>query len=336
MSLVEQYRAHTEERAGLCIPPLPLTAEQARLLIDLLRQDNVQEKEYLLELFREHISPGVDDAAFEKAAFLDGIVKGDISCSVITAIEAVRILGTMLGGYNVKPLVDALSHKDTAICSESAMVLKKTLLVYDMFDVVVSLAKTNKYAEEVLKSWADAEWFTTKPLLPEKMTLTVFKVPGETNTDDLSPASEAFTRSDIPLHALCMLGSKMTDPIGTITKLKEKGHPLAYVGDVVGTGSSRKSGINSVQWHLGNDIPAVPNKRTAGVVLGSTIAPIFFNTAEDSGALPIQTDVTAMEMGDVIDLYLFDGRVEKQGEVISRFELSPNTISDEVHGIGGL
>ena len=334
MSLVQQYRAHTEERAKLCIPPLPLTAEQARVLIDLLTQDVVQEKEYLLELFREHISPGVDDAAFEKAAFLDGILKGDISCSVIDTLEAVRILGTMLGGYNVKPLVDALSHNDPEICSEAALVLKKTLLVYDMFEVVVSLSKTNRYAEEVLASWADAEWFTTKPLLPEKMTLTVFKVPGETNTDDLSPASEAFTRSDIPLHSLCMLGTKMTDPIGTIAALKTKGHPLAYVGDVVGTGSSRKSGINSVQWHLGNNIPAVPNKRTGGVVIGSIIAPIFFNTAEDSGALPIQADVTAMEMGDVIDLYLFDGRIEKNGEVIARFDLSPNTLSDEVRAGG--
>ena len=196
------------------------------------------------------------------------------------------------------------------------------------------MAKTNRYAEEVLKSWAEAEWFTTKPLLPEKMTVTVFKVPGETNTDDLSPASEAFTRSDIPLHSLCMLGTKMTDPIGTIAKLKEKGHPLAYVGDVVGTGSSRKSGINSVQWHLGNDIPAVPNKRTGGVVIGSIIAPIFFNTAEDSGALPVQADVTAMEMGDVIDIYLFDGKIEKNGEVIARFDLSPNTLSDEVRAGG--
>ena len=334
MSLVQQYRAHTEERAKLCIPPLPLTAEQARSLISLLQQDIVQEKEYLLELFREHISPGVDDAAFEKAAFLDGILKGNISCSVINNLEAVRILGTMLGGYNVKPLVDSLNHKDSAICSEAAAVLKKTLLVYDMFDVVVGLSKTNRYAEEVLKSWAEAEWFATKPLLPKKMTVTVFKVPGETNTDDLSPASEAFTRSDIPLHSLCMLGTKMTDPIGTIAKLKEKGHPLAYVGDVVGTGSSRKSGINSVQWHLGNDIPAVPNKRTGGVVIGSIIAPIFFNTAEDSGALPVQADVTAMEMGDVIDIYLFDGRIEKNGEVIARFDLSPNTLSDEVRAGG--
>ncbi len=334
MSLVVQYRAHTAERAKLSIPPLPLTAEQTRLLVGLLQQEVVEEKEYLLELFRDHISPGVDDAAFEKAAFLDGILQGELSCRVISKRDAVQILGTMLGGYNVKPLVDALAHHEPTICSEAAEMLKKTLLVYDLFDVVVDLSKNNPYAAEVLKSWAEAEWFTSKPLLPEKMTLTVFKVPGETNTDDLSPASEAFTRSDIPLHARCMLGTKINDPIGTIAELKTKGHPLAYVGDVVGTGSSRKSGINSVQWHIGNDIPAVPNKRTAGVVIGSTIAPIFFNTAEDSGALPIQADVSALEMGDVIDLDLAKGTIVKSGEVVARFELSPNTIEDEVRAGG--
>ncbi len=334
MSLVDQYRAHTEERAKLGIPPLPLSAEQARMLNNLLQQEPVQDKEYLLELFCQHISPGVDDAAFEKAAFLDGIVKGDMTCSVIGKVEAVRILGTMLGGYNVKPLVDALDSNDPEVAAEAASMLKKTMLVYDLFDVVVELAKSNPYAEEVLKSWAEAEWFLSKPVLPEKMTLTVFKVPGETNTDDLSPASEAFTRSDIPLHARCMLGAKMNDPIGTIASLKEKGNPLVYVGDVVGTGSSRKSGINSVQWHLGKDIPAVPNKRTGGVVIGGIVAPIFFNTAEDSGALPIQADVNAMETGDVIDLYPYEGKIEKNGEVISRFELSPNTISDEVRAGG--
>ncbi|NTU45934.1 MAG: bifunctional aconitate hydratase 2/2-methylisocitrate dehydratase [Chlorobiaceae bacterium] len=334
MSLVEQYRAHTEERAKLGIPPLPLTAEQTRSLNALLQQNPVQEKEYLLELFLEHISPGVDDAALEKAAFLDGIVKGEISCIVIDSVEAIRILGTMLGGYNVKPLIDALSNSNPAICETASEMLKKTLLVYDAFDDVVSQSKTNKYAREVLESWAAGEWFSSRPAISEKITLTVYKVPGETNTDDLSPASEAFTRSDIPLHALCMLGSKMSDPIGTIAQLKTKGHPLAYVGDVVGTGSSRKSGINSVQWHMGTDIPAVPNKRTGGVVIGGIIAPIFFNTAEDSGALPVQADVSAMETGDVIDLYPFAGKIEKNGEVIARFELTPNTLADEVRAGG--
>ncbi len=334
MSLISQYRAHTAERAQLGIPPLPLTAAQAVELIALLKQNPVQEQEYLLDLFVNHISPGVDDAALEKAAFLDAIIRGEASCAVITPVEAVRILGTMLGGYNVKPMIDALSSADSAVAEAAALALKKTLLVYDSFDTVVELAKTNSYAKEVLESWANGEWFTSKPTLAEKMTLTVFKVPGETNTDDLSPASEAFTRSDIPMHALSMLRSKMDDPITTIAQLKEMGHPLAYVGDVVGTGSSRKSGINSVQWHLGEDIPAVPNKRTAGVVIGGIIAPIFFNTAEDSGALPIQADVTSMEMGDVIDVYPLKGIIEKNGEVIANFSLEPNTLADEVRAGG--
>ncbi|TCD46979.1 bifunctional aconitate hydratase 2/2-methylisocitrate dehydratase [Chlorobium sp. N1] len=334
MSLVSNYRAHTRERAEQGIPPLPLTAAETRELVELLKAPAPQEKEYLLELFTEHVSPGVDDAALEKAAFLDALVRGEAKCAVISPVEAVRILGTMLGGYNVKPLVDALSSSDSAVAAEAAAMLKKTLLVYDSFDAVVGLSKTNSYAADVLQSWANAEWFTQRPELQEKITLTVFKVPGETNTDDLSPASEAFTRSDIPLHALSMLGSKMEDPIGTIARLKEKGHPLAYVGDVVGTGSSRKSGINSVQWHLGEDIPAVPNKRTGGVVIGSIIAPIFFNTAEDSGALPIQADVTAMETGDVIVVYPSKGVIEKDGLEIARFSLSPNTIADEVRAGG--
>ncbi|MCG8346098.1 MAG: bifunctional aconitate hydratase 2/2-methylisocitrate dehydratase, partial [Chlorobiales bacterium] len=334
MGLIQEYRAHTDERAQSGIPPLPLTADQARELIELLQREPVEEQEYLLTLFREHISPGVDDAAFEKAAFLDRVVKGETASSVISAVEAVNILGTMLGGYNVKPLVDALSHESAEVAAAAAAMLKKTLLVYESFDAVAELAKTNNYAKEVMESWANAEWFESKPVIPEKMTLTVFKVPGETNTDDLSPASEAFTRSDIPLHALSMLGSKMDDPIGTIAELKEKGNPLAFVGDVVGTGSSRKSGINSVQWHIGEDIPAVPNKRTGGVVIGGIIAPIFFNTAEDSGALPIQADVTAMETGDVIDLYPYDGKIEKNGEVIAEFKLEPNTLGDEVRAGG--
>ncbi len=334
MGLVSEYRLHTEERAGSGIPPLPLTAAQARELIELLKQDQVAEQEYLLELFCEHISPGVDDAAFEKAAFLDQIVKGETSCSAIAPVEAVNILGTMLGGYNVKPLVDALSSEDAAIASAAAEMLKKTLLVYESFEAVAKLSSSNSYAKEVMESWAAAEWFTSRPAIAEKMTLTVFKVPGETNTDDLSPASEAFTRSDIPLHALSMLGSKMDDPIGTIESLKENGHPIAFVGDVVGTGSSRKSGINSVQWHIGENIPAVPNKRTGGAVIGGIIAPIFFNTAEDSGALPIQADVNAMETGDVIDLYPYEGKIEKNGEVIAEFTLEPNTLADEVRAGG--
>ena len=334
MGLITQYRDHTQERAQLGIPPLPLTAEQARELVSLLQENTVEEQAYLLDMFLNHISPGVDDAAFEKASFLDRIIGGEVSCTVIEPVEAVRILGTMLGGYNVKPLVDALGHSDVAVAEAAASALKKTLLVYDSFEVVVELSKTNKFAREVLESWANGEWFTSQPPLQEKITLTVFKVPGETNTDDLSPAGEAFTRSDIPLHSLSMLRSKMDNPIATIASLKEKGHPLAYVGDVVGTGSSRKSGINSVQWHLGEDIPAVPNKRTGSVVIGSIVAPIFFNTAEDSGALPIQADVTAMETGDVIDVYPFAGRIEKDGHEIASFSLEPNTLADEVRAGG--
>ena len=334
MGLIQEYRAHTDERAENGTPPLPLTADQARELIELLQKDPVAEQEYLLELFCEHISPGVDDAAFEKAAFLDRIVKGEAASSAISAVEAVNILGTMLGGYNVKPLVDALSHNSAEVAAAAAEMLKKTLLVYESFDTVAELAKSNSYAKEVMESWANAEWFTSKPVIPEKMTLTVFKVSGETNTDDLSPASEAFTRSDIPLHALSMLRSKMDDPIGTIAELKKKGNSIAFVGDVVGTGSSRKSGINSVQWHIGKDIPAVPNKRTGGVVIGGIIAPIFFNTAEDSGALPIQADVTSMETGDVIDLYPYEGKIEKEGNVIAEFKLEPNTLGDEVRAGG--
>ena len=334
MSLVSTYRAHTEERAKLGIPPLPLTVDQARELVELLQQSPVQEQEYLLGLFRNHISPGVDDAALEKAAFLDRIIRGEASCTAIAAVEAVKILGTMLGGYNVKPLVDALGNTDQAVAAAAAEALKRTLLVYDSFDTVLEMSKSNAFAKSVLESWANGEWFTSLPTIPEKITLTVFKVAGETNTDDLSPASEAFTRSDIPMHALSMLRSKMDDPIATIAELKKKGHPLAYVGDVVGTGSSRKSGINSVQWHLGEDIPAVPNKRTGGVVIGGIVAPIFFNTAEDSGALPIQADVNSMEMGDVIDLYPLAGRIEKDGKEIATFSLEPNTLADEVRAGG--
>jgi len=334
MGLIQEYRAHTEERAASGIPPLPLTAEQTRELIELLQQDPVAEQDYLLELFCEHISPGVDDAAFEKAAFLDSIVKGEKASSAVSVVEAVTILGTMLGGYNVQPLVDALSNENSDVAATAADMLKKTLLVYESFGTVAELANSNSYAKEVMASWAEAEWFTSRPAIPEKMTLTVFKVSGETNTDDLSPASEAFTRSDIPLHALSMLRSKMDDPIGTIAELKKKGNPLVFVGDVVGTGSSRKSGINSVQWHTGEDIPAVPNKRTGGVVIGSIIAPIFFNTAEDSGALPIQADVADLETGDVIDLYPYAGKIEKEGAVITEFDLEPNTLGDEVRAGG--
>ncbi|MFA9374393.1 MAG: bifunctional aconitate hydratase 2/2-methylisocitrate dehydratase [Poseidonibacter sp.] len=334
MSLLVDYKAHTEERlneGGL--PPLALTAEQTAELVELLKADTVEEADYCLDLFNNKINPGVDDAAYVKAAFLNDVVQGNVACSVITKSEAVRILGTMMGGFNVSPLIDALKIEEVA--EAAATELKNTILVYDAFNDVKDLMDAgNEKAKEVIESWANAEWFTNKPALEEEITLTVYKIPGETNTDDLSPATVAFTRSDIPLHATAMLQSRMEDPLNTMDSLKEKGYPLAYVGDVVGTGSSRKSGINSVQWHMGRDIPGVPNKRTGGVVIGSIIAPIFFNTAEDSGCLPIQAPVDALETGDVITLKPYAGVIEKDGSVVSEFDLAPNTLTDEMRAGG--
>jgi len=334
MSFVAEYRKHTEERAKLGIPPLPLNAKQAAELVELLKQVPIIDEDYLMDLFLNRINPGVDEAAYVKAAFLNDIIQGKAFSPAISPKRAVQILGTMIGGYNVKPLIDALSHKDEEIAQEAANALKNILLVYDAFNDIVELAKTNKYAKQVLESWANAEWFLNKPPVPEKITLTVFKVPGETNTDDLSPASEAFTRSDIPLHALSMLKAKMPDAIEKINELKKKGYPVAFVGDVVGTGSSRKSAANSVMWHMGRDIPYVPNKRTGAVVIGGIIAPIFFNTVEDSGGLPIEADVSKLEMGDVIDIYPYEGKIVKNGEVIATFKMKPNTIFDEYRAGG--
>jgi len=332
MAFLEEYKAHVEERAKLGVPPLPLSAEQTAELIELIKSGCTDE---LLDLLTNRVSPGVDDAAYVKAAFLNDVAAEKLTVDCISPEKAVEMLGMMLGGYNVKPLIDALSSKNEAVVKAAVKALSHTLLVYDAFNDVEELHKAgNAAATEVMTSWANAEWFTEKPELPEKITITVFKVEGETNTDDLSPASEAFTRSDIPLHANSMLQSKMDDPIGTIKKLKEKGHPVAYVGDVVGTGSSRKSGINSVQWHMGEDIPGVPNKRTGGVVLGGIIAPIFFATSEDSGALPLELDVSEMNMGDVIDIYPYKGEAHKDGKCIATFKLNPNTITDEVRAGG--
>ncbi len=335
MGLIEEYKAHTEERAKLGVPPLPLTAEQTAQLVELLKEDPMKEEAYLLNLLKNHINPGVDDAAYVKAGFLNAIVVGDATCKAIDKVEAIQILGTMLGGYNVGPLVEALKSEHVEIAQAAADELKHTILIYDAFNDVKNLMdEGNAYAKEVVTSWAQAEWFTSKEPLAKEITVTVFQVPGETNTDDLSPASEAFTRSDIPLHANSMLTAKMDDPSGTISKLKEEGHPLAYVGDVVGTGSSRKSGINSVQWHLGADIPGVPNKRTGGVVIGSIIAPIFFNTAEDSGCLPIEADVSQLSMGDVVTVKPFEGKIYKGDKVVSEFTLQPNTLPDEMQAGG--
>ena len=335
MSLIANYKAHTEERAALGVPPLALTAEQVAELVELLKASPIAEQDYAMDMFENKIPAGVDDAAYVKAAFLNDIVQGNVSCDAIDAVKACEILGLMLGGFNVAPLVEALKSSDSAVVDCAAEQLKNTILVYDSFNDVKALMDAgNAKAKEVVESWANGEWFTNKPALEEEITVTVYKIPGETNTDDLSPASEAFTRADIPLHANSMLGSRMEDPLNTMAKLKEQGHPLAYVGDVVGTGSSRKSGINSVQWHMGRDIPGIPNKRTGGVVIGSIIAPIFFNTAEDSGCLPIQAPVDALETGDVITVKPFAGEITKDGSVVSTFEIAPNTLPDEMRAGG--
>ncbi|KIM08693.1 MAG: hypothetical protein KU29_02875 [Sulfurovum sp. FS06-10] len=334
MSLLADYRKHTEERAKLGVPPLALTADQVAELVELLKASPIVDTDYVMELFTEKIPAGVDDAAYVKAAFLNDIVQGNVTCEAIDGVKACIILGSMLGGFNVQPLVEALKL-DGEVALTAAEQLKNTLLVYNSFnDVKAMMDEGNALAKEVVESWANGEWFTNQPALDEEITVTVYKIPGETNTDDLSPASEAFTRADIPLHANSMLVSKMENPMETMTKLKEQGHPLAYVGDVVGTGSSRKSGINSVQWHMGRDIPGIPGKRTGGVVIGSIIAPIFFNTAEDSGCLPIQAAVDALETGDVITVKPFAGEIIKNGEVVSQFTLEPNTLPDEMRAGG--
>ncbi len=334
MAFIEDYKAHVAQRAELGVPPLPLSAEQTAQLIEMIKK-NDSDASYYVELLTNRVSPGVDDAAYVKAAFLNDIVQENVKVDSISCETATQMLGMMLGGYNVKPLVDALKSKSSSVVKEAVEALKHTLLVYDAFNDVEELYKAgNAAATEVMTSWANAEWFTSKPELAKEITVTVYKVPGETNTDDLSPASEAFTRSDIPLHANSMLQSRMDNALATIKTLKEKGHPLAYVGDVVGTGSSRKSGVNSVQWHMGDDISGVPNKRTGGVVLGNIIAPIFFATCEDSGSLPLELDVTQMETGDVVTIYPYKGEAHKNGTCIATFALNPNTIVDEVRAGG--
>ncbi len=299
--MLEAYRQHVQERAEQGIPPLPLDAQQVADLIELIKNPPAGEAEFLLDLLVNRVPPGVDQAAYVKAAFLTDIAEAKITVELIDKAKATFLLGTMLGGYNVESLIRLLDSAEAS--SEAVKALSNTLLIYDAFhDVQVKAEQGNENARAVMKSWAEAEWFTNKSKLAEELTVTVFKVPGETNTDDLSPATEAWSRPDIPLHAKSMLVSKMDNPLETIEELKQKGHPLAYVGDVVGTGSSRKSAINSVLWYMGDDIPYVPNKRQGGVVLGGKIAPIFFNTDEDSGALPIECDVQNLETGDVITI----------------------------------
>ncbi len=334
MSLIEEYKAHAAERAILGVPPLPLTAEQVAGVVELLKASPIADQAYAIDMFENKVPAGVDDAAYVKAAFLNDIVQGNAKCDAIDAVKACQILGKMLGGFNVQPLVEALKLGGT-VADTAANELKNTILMYNSFnDVKAMMDAGNAKAKEVVESWANAEWFTNQPALAKEITVTVYKIPGETNTDDLSPASEAFTRADIPLHANSMLVSRMEKPHEKMAELKQKGHPLAYIGDVVGTGSSRKSGINSVQWHMGEDIPGIPNKRTGGVVIGSIIAPIFFNTAEDSGCLPIEAPVDALETGDVITVKPFEGVIEKDGAVVSTFKLSPNTLPDEMRAGG--
>ena len=338
--LLPTYRAAAAERLALGVPPLPLSAPQAQALTELLQQPPAGEEAFLLELLSERIPPGVDEAAYVKAGWLSAIAQGTVSSPLVSPLEAVNLLATMIGGYNVSALIGLLAHGDGAIASQAAAGLSRTLLVYDAFHDVIELAATNPYAQQVVDSWAAADWFTAKPELPAEITVTVFKVEGETNTDDLSPATHATTRPDIPLHANAMLETRMPAGLALIAELKQKGYPLAYVGDVVGTGSSRKSAINSVLWHIGSDIPHVPNKRSGGVILGGKIAPIFFNTAEDSGALPIECDVSALVSGDVITIRPYAGTIERAagqpdaGEILARFQLKPSTIADEVRAGG--
>jgi aconitate hydratase 2 / 2-methylisocitrate dehydratase len=338
--MLSAYRAAAAERTAEGIPPLPLTAEQTQALTQLLEQPPAGEEKELLHLLSERIPPGVDAAAYVKATWLSAVAQGSTTSPLVSPLDAVRLLGTMVGGYNVAALIELLQHHDDALAKAAADGLSRTLLVYDAFHDVMELSSSNRFAKQVIDSWAGAEWFTAKPELPAEITVTVFKVEGETNTDDLSPATHATTRPDIPLHALAMLESRMPGGLELIAELKQKGHPVAYVGDVVGTGSSRKSAINSVLWHTGDDIPHVPNKRAGGVILGGKIAPIFFNTAEDSGALPIECDVSALHTGDVITIRPHKGTIERAagetdaGEVIARFELKPDTIQDEVRAGG--
>ena len=350
--MLEQYRHHVAERAQLGIPPLPLDAKQTSELCELLQNPPEGEEDTLLHLLCDRVPPGVDEAAYVKAGFLTAIAKSEITSPLVSPIAAVELLGTMVGGYNVQSLIDLLQVSSgesedgetplvmkgegrEPIAAYAAAALSKILLVYDAFHDVLELSQTNPFAKRVVDSWANAEWFTIRPTVPEAITVTVFKVPGETNTDDLSPATHATTRPDIPLHALAMLESRQPGSLETIVELKQKGHPLAYVGDVVGTGSSRKSAINSVLWHLGNDIPYVPNKRAGGYILGNAIAPIFFNTAEDAGALPIECDVSNLETGMVITIHPYKGEITNEtGEIISTFTLKPETIFDEVRAGG--
>ena len=343
--MLESYRQHLAERAAQGVAPKPLNAEQVAGLVELLKNPPAGEEEVLLDLLANRIPPGVDEAAYVKAGFLAAVAKGEAVSPIVSAERAVELLGTMQGGYNIQPLIDLLD--DANLAPIAAKALSHTLLLFDSFhDVQEKVKAGNAYAKQVMESWANAEWFLSRPQLAEKISLTVFKVTGETNTDDLSPAQDAWSRPDIPLHALAMLKNSrpgivadqegVVGPIKALEALKSQGFPLVYVGDVVGTGSSRKSATNSVLWFMGDDIPNVPNKRAGGFVLGGKIAPIFFNTMEDAGALPIELDVSQMNTGDVIDIHVYAGKVTRHGsdEVIATFELKTDVLLDEVRAGG--
>ena len=333
--MLESYRKHVEERAAEGVPPKPLDAQQVAALVELMKSPPPGEGDFLLELLSQRVPPGVDEAAYVKAGFLAAIAKGETSSPLIEPVKAVELLGTMLGGYNVEPLIQLLD--DARLGPTAAKALSHTLLIFDsLHDVLEKARAGNANARQVVDSWAAADWFTARPELAHKLTMTVFKVDGETNTDDLSPAGDAWSRPDIPLHAKAMLVKRMENPLGKIEELKQKGHPLVYVGDVVGTGSSRKSATNSVLWLMGNDIPHVPNKRGGGVCIGGKIAPIFFNTMEDAGALPFECDVTGLKMGDVIDIHPYEGviKAHDSDRVITRFALKSEVLLDEVRAGG--
>ncbi|MCC2617825.1 bifunctional aconitate hydratase 2/2-methylisocitrate dehydratase [Aestuariibacter halophilus] len=343
--MLEAYRKHVEERAAEGVPPKPLNPEQVADLVELLKNPPAGEEDFLLELISDRVPPGVDEAAYVKAGFLTALVKGEATSPLISKQDAVKLLGNMHGGYNIETLVSLLDDSDLA--ELAAVELKHTLLMFDAFHDVEDKAKAgNAHAKDVMQSWADAEWFTSRRELPEKITATVFKVTGETNTDDLSPAPDAWSRPDIPLHARAMY--KMTreglepeshgevGPLKQIEEIKAKGHPVAFVGDVVGTGSSRKSATNSVLWFFGEDLPGVPNKRGGGICIGGKVAPIFFNTMEDAGALVFEADVEKMEMGDVIDIYPLDGKIVNadSGETLAEYSYKSKVILDEVRAGG--
>ena len=334
--MLEDYKKHCKEREEMGIPPLPLDAEQTANLIELLKKDH-KESDFLLNLLKERIPAGVDDAAYVKAGFLSDLTKGKTDSPYISREDAVAILGTMLGGYNIQPLIDCLEIDGLA--DDAADALSNTLLIFDAFNDIFELSKDNVHAKRVIDSWANGEWFTNKSEVPETIKLTVFKVPGEINTDDLSPAPDAWSRPDIPLHALAMLKMPregIEKPLETIEELKKKGNPLVFVGDVVGTGSSRKSATNSVLWHMGDEIPAIPNKKEGGFCFGGKIAPIFYNTLEDSGAFPVECDVSKMEMGQEIIFEPFNGKIfdASSNEVISEFNLKTDVLLDEVRANG--